>query len=76
MPPGSLFADPLTQIDISVRKSFQLPNGMRWDIQADVYNLPNYFPITRFNTTYGGSLGNATRTINRRFLQLATHLHW
>ena len=76
MPPGSLFADPLTQIDISVRKSFQLPNGMRWDIQADVYNLPNYFPITRFNSTYGGSLGNATRTINRRFLQLATHLHW
>ena len=76
MPPGSLFADRLTQIDVSVRKSFQLGNGMRWDVQADVYNVPNLFPITRFNTTYGGSLGNATRTINRRFLQVATHLHW
>ena len=45
MPPGALFADRLTQIDISVRKTFTLPNGMRWDVQADVYNLPNYFPI-------------------------------
>ena len=76
MPPGSLFADRLTQIDVSVRKTFTLPNGIRWDVQADVYNLPNYFPITNFNGTYGGSLGRASRTINRRFLQLATHLHW
>ena len=76
MPPGSFFADRLTQIDVSVRKTFTLPNGIRWDVQADVYNLPNYFPITNMNGTYGGSLGSGTRTINRRFLQLATHLHW
>ena len=76
MPPGSLFADRLTQIDVSIRKSFDLPNGMRWDVQADVYNLPNYFPITRFNPVYGSGLGDGTRAINRRFLQLATHLHW
>ena len=76
MPPGSFFADRLTQIDVSVRKTFTLPNGIRWDVQADVYNLPNYFPITNMNGTYGGSLGKASRTINRRFLQVATHLHW
>ena len=76
MPPGSLFADRLTQIDISFRKTFTLPNGMRWDVQADVYNLPNYFPIIQMNNSFGGSLGRASRTINRRFLQLATHLHW
>ena len=76
MPPGALFADRLTQIDVSVRKTFTLPNGMRWDVQADVYNLPNYFPIIQMNSTYGSGFGDATRTINRRFLQLATHLHW
>jgi hypothetical protein len=76
MPPGALFADRLTQIDVSIRKSFQLPSGVRWDIQADVYNLPNYFPITRINRQFGSGLGDGTRSINRRFLQLATHLHW
>ena len=49
---------------------------MRWDVQADIYNLPNYFPIIQMNSTYGSGFGDATRTINRRFLQLATHLHW
>ena len=76
MPPGALFADRLTQIDISLRKTFTLPNGMRWDIQGDIYNLPNYFPIIQMNSTYGSGFGDATRTINRRFVQLATHLHW
>ena len=76
MPPGALFADRLTQIDISVRKTFTLPNGMRWDVQGDIYNLPNYFPIIQMNSTYGSGFGDATRTINRRFVQLATHLHW
>jgi hypothetical protein len=76
MPPGALFADRLTQIDVSIRKTFTLPNGLRWDVQADVYNLPNYFPIIQMNSTYGSGFGDATRTINRRFLQLATHLHW
>jgi hypothetical protein len=76
MPPGSLFADTLTQIDVSIRKSFNLPNGIRWDVQADVYNVPNYFPIIQMNKSFGSSMGKASRTINRRFLQLATHLHW
>ena len=76
MPPGSLYADALTQIDFSIRKSFNLPNGMRWDIQGDIYNLPNLYPVTRINGTYGSAFGDATRSINRRFLQLATHLHW
>ena len=56
MPPGALFADRLTQIDISVRKTFTLPNGMRWDIQGDIYNLPNYFPIIQMNSTYGSGV--------------------
>jgi len=76
MPPGSLFADTLTQIDVSIRKSFNLPNGIRWDVQADVYNVPNYFPIIQMNKAYGSSMGKASSSINRRFLQLATHLHW
>lgn len=76
MPPGSLFADRLTQIDVSIRKTFNLPNGLRFDVQADIYNVPNLFPIIQVNRTYGGSLGDATRTINRRFLQLATNIYW
>ena len=76
MPPGSLFADRLAQIDVSIRKTFTLSNGMRWDVQADVYNLPNHFPILQMNPAYGSGFGDATRTLNRRFLQLATHLHW
>ncbi len=76
MPNGALFADRLTQIDMSVRKSFNLMDGVRWDVQADVYNVFNLFPITRINGTFGSSFGDGAGSINRQFLQLATHLHW
>ena len=76
MPPGALFYDRLTQVDVSLRKTFTMAGGMRMDLQLDVYNIIDAQPITNGTNTYGNSLGKASRTIQSRFLQIATHLHW
>ena len=76
MAPGSAFLDRLNQVDISIRKVFDIPNGMRVDVQADIYNIINSGPIIEGTNYFGGSLGNVTRTVQGRFLQLATNIHW
>ena len=79
MPPGALFYDRLTQVDLSVRRTFALPNGMRWELQADIYNLIDAQPILNGNNAFGtngASLGSASSTIQGRFLQVGSHIHW
>ena len=76
MAPGSTYLDRLNQFDISFRKVFQLAGGRRLNVQADVYNLLNGGPILEATNAHGGSLGRPRRTIQGRFLQLATHLYW
>ena len=76
MAPGSAFLDRLNQVDISIRKVFEMANGMRFDVQADVYNIINAGPIIEGTNFFGGSMGNVTRTVQGRFLQLATNIHW
>ena len=76
MPPGSTYLDRLNQFDVSFRKIFELPGGQRLNVQADVYNLLNGGPILQAVNTHGGSLGLPQRTIQGRFLQIATHLYW
>ena len=76
MAPGSAFLDRLNQIDISVRKVFEMANGMRVDVQADIYNIINGSPIIEGTNYFGSGLGNVTRTVQGRFLQLATNIHW
>ena len=76
MAPGSAFLDRLNQVDISIRKVFDLANGMRFDVQADIYNIINSGPIIEGTNFFGGSMGNVTRTVQGRFLQLATNIHW
>ena len=74
MAPGSTYLDRLNQFDISFRKVFELAGGRRLNVQADVYNLLNGGPILEATNGHGGSLGRPRRTIQGRFLQLATHL--
>ncbi len=79
MPPGALFYDRLTQVDLSVRRTFALANGMRWELQADIYNLIDAQPILNGNNAFGtngASLGSASSTIQGRFLQVGSHIHW
>ena len=76
MQPGSTYLDRLNQFDISFRKVFELAGGRRLNVQADVYNLLNGGPILEAVNGFGGSLGRPRRTIQGRFLQLATHLYW
>ena len=76
LPAGQLFYDRLTQVDLSVRRTFTLGNGMRVDLQADIYNIINYQPILNGTNTYGGSLGKASSTIQGRFVQFATNIRW
>ena len=76
MAPGSAFLDRLNQIDVSIRKVFEMANGMRVDVQADVYNIINGDPIIEGTNFFGSSLGNVTRTVQGRFLQLATNVYW
>ena len=76
MAPGSAFLDRLNQIDVSVRKVFEMGNGMRVDVQADIYNIINGDPIIEGTNFFGSNLGNVTRTVQGRFLQLATNIHW
>ena len=66
MPPGALFYDRLTQVDLSVRRTFALANGMRWELQADIYNIIDAQPILNGNNAFGtngASLGRALSTI-------------
>ena len=76
MPGGSTYQDRLNQIDLSIRKIMDLPGGKRLNIQADVYNVFNLTPIISTTNEYGGSLGNVLRSIQGRFVQIATHLYW
>ena len=76
MAPGSSYLDRLNQIDVSIRKVFNLPNGLRVDLQADLYNIINADPIIEGTNYFGGSLGNVRRTIQGRFMQVATNIHW
>ena len=67
------------QVDLSVRRTFALANGMRWELQADLYNLIDAQPILNGKNAFGtngASLGRASSTIQGRFLQLASHIHW
>ena len=76
MPSGSTYTDRLNQFDVSFRKIFELPGGKRLNVQADIYNILNFSPILETSTEYGSSLGNVLRSIQGRFVQLATHLYW
>ena len=76
MPPGALFYDRLTQVDVSVSKTFTVASGIRLDVQFDLYNVIDAQPIINGNRTYGSSLGKASETMQGRFLQIASHLHW
>ena len=76
MPPGSTYLDRLNQFDISFRRNFELPGGRRLNVQADIYNLINGGPILEAVNGHGASLGRPRRTIQGRFLQIATHLYW
>ena len=53
-----------------------MANGMRFDVQADIYTIINGDPIIEGTNFFGGSMGNVTRTVQARFLQLATNIHW
>ena len=76
MPNGAAFYDRLNQVDVSIAKWFDLPNGMRWQMQADIYNLGNLGPTINGSNTWSSTLGRATQTMQGRFLQLTTQLRW
>ena len=76
MPPGSTYLDRLQQFDISIRKVFEMGNGRRLNVQADIYNMLNSGPVLEATNRYGAGLGRPRRTIQGRFLQFATHLYW
>ena len=76
MPPGSTYLDRLQQFDISIRKVFEMGNGRRLNVQADIYNMLNSGPVLEATNRYGEGLGRPRRTIQGRFLQFATHLYW
>ena len=75
MPPGSAYLDGLQQVDISIRKIFDMGNGSRVDVQADIYNVMNAGPVIEATNRYGGGLGKPLRTLQGRFLQLAIHVY-
>ena len=76
MPGGSTFLDRLNQFDVSVRKTMNLSDRIRADVQMDVYNLLNQTPILEATNRFGSSLGNPLRSIQGRFLQFATNIYW
>ena len=77
MPGGATFLDRLNQFDISIRRTFTIPSvNWRLDLQGDIYNILNAGPILDATNRFGGSLGTPLRTIQGRFLQIATNLYW
>ena len=86
-PSGTIFAERMHQIDLSLSKWFNLSHGMRWKLGVDVYNLTNSDFVEDFNmTTFdspnadrfdpNGGLGYPVETLVGRFWKITTRFQF
>jgi hypothetical protein len=74
--PGSLYGERWTQVDINVRKNFQVGNGKVHTFQLDIFNVFNNNSIRTQTDTVGTSLGQVTAIMPGRFPRVAYQFKW
>jgi hypothetical protein len=74
-PPGSEHYGRLNQLDLSVRKMFNI-RGVQYSGQADIFNATNSSYIKSQTTTLGPSFGQVLSTLQPITLRLALQLRF
>ncbi len=73
VPPGSLYLDRWTQLDLSFRKVFRI-GKYRVDGALDMFNALNSNVVLAQNQNYGSTLGQPQAVLQGRLLRLSTQL--
>ncbi|MGE0705041.1 MAG: carboxypeptidase regulatory-like domain-containing protein [Vicinamibacterales bacterium] len=73
--PGSKHLDRINQVDVGVKKIFDIA-GLRVHANATVFNVLNSSAVLGENENFGVRLGEPTTTIQGRLLRLATQIEW
>jgi hypothetical protein len=69
IPPGTLYGDRLTQVDVRFGKTFRVQHG-RIQTSVDIFNLLNASAILSLNTTYGNSWLSPTQILQGRLVKI------
>lgn len=73
--PGTLYLERWNQVDVAIKKSFQL-GGYQLTAQADVYNALNGANVTTETQTFGSSLAFPNTILQGRLLRLVAQVKW
>ena len=68
--PQTVFGDRLTQLDLRVSKRFNLTQGARLAINADLYNLTNTNWIIVYGTTFGPQFERPSQVLSPRMFKI------
>jgi hypothetical protein len=71
--PGTMYGDPLNQIDVRVTRVFRV-RGVKVEPQFDLYNLLNANPILAQNNTYGSAWQNPLMVLKGRLIKVGAQL--
>jgi len=67
--PGTLFNERWTQLDLGIRKLFQLGGAKQLSADLQAFNALNTAVIRTVNNTYGPQLGRPTQTLDGRVVR-------
>ena len=68
--PQTVFGDRLTQLDLRVSKRFNLTQGVRVAINADLYNVTNTNWIIAYGTTFGPQFERPSQVLSPRMFKI------
>jgi hypothetical protein len=73
IPPGEKYLERWNQLDISIRRLFQV-GRLNFDANLDVYNVLNSNVVMQENQNFGSTLGQPQQILQGRLLRLSTQL--
>jgi len=75
-PPGSRYLDRWQQLDLGVRRNFDLAGGRRISLGVTIYNALNNAALFEENVNFGASLGTPTDVMVPRLIRVETHINF
>ena len=74
--PGSLFADQITQLDLSIAKAIEFGASNRVRLQLELFNVFNSNVVLNQRQTFGSRLYTPTRIMPPRLLQIGASFNF
>ena len=74
IPPATLYADRIYQVDFRTSKTFKLPQARRMQVNVDLYNALNGSVVLAQNNTFGAAWQRPTTVLQGRLVKFSAQV--